>query len=238
MPNLLYLQGCYHTLKELYLYKTYQHRYFFIPSHLKSNQASNIIIQSINSNDISKTCVTIKQVACDNQFYKAIEKEFEENETSANTLWDLLYGEKTLISSPRLWAIAMEGQLMGYVITFDFYQATYITCLQIYESHRGEGWGSMLLQHICKDTNRTYVLLSEVAMSDSEQLFVCVRRKMFFLKNGFRAAPVKWHSEYYYKFDVHVKGPNLELGSLLAVLRKGRDIWNTTYVSDIKPMII
>ena len=192
----------------------------------------------MNNNDISKPSVTIRQVAGDDQFYKTIEKELEENGTNVRKFWNLLYCEDTQKSSPRLWAIAVEGQLMGYVITFDFYQATYITCLQINEAHRGEGWGSMLLQHICKDPNRTYVLLSEVAMSDSEQLSVCVRRKMFYLKNGFRTAPVKWHSEYYYKFDVHVKGPDLELGSLLAVLRKGREIWNTASFYDTKPMTI
>lgn len=192
----------------------------------------------MNSNDISKSCVTIKQVTGDDQFYKAIEKEFEENGTKAKTLWNLLYGEDTQSSSPRLWTIAVEGQLTGYVITFDFYQATYITCLQINEAHRGEGWGSMLLQHICKDPNRAYVLLSDVAMSDSKDLSVCVRRKMFYLKNGFRTAPVKWHSEEYYMFDVHVKGPDLELGSLLAVLRKGREIWITASFYDTKPMTI
>lgn len=186
----------------------------------------------MNNNDISKSPVTINQVAGEDRFYKTIEKEFEENGKNAKTLWNLLYGEDTQHSSPRLWAIAVEGQLMGYVITFDFYQATYITCLQINEVHRGEGWGSMLLQHICNTPNRTYVLLSDVAMSDSEQLSVCVRRKMFYLKNGFRTAPVKWHNEEYYMFDVHVKGPDLELGSLLAVLRKGREIWNTAYVYD------
>ncbi len=188
-------------------------------------------IQSMNNNDISKFCVTIKQVASDEQLYTAIEKEIEKDGYNVKTFWNLLYGEDTRRSSPRLWAIAEEGQLMGYVITIDFFQATYITCLQINEAHRGEGWGSMLLQHICKDPNRTYVLLSEVAMSDSEQLSVCVRRKMFYLKNGFWTVPVKWHSEYYYKFDVHVKGPDLELGSLLAVLRKGREIWLTAYVN-------
>ena len=195
-------------------------------------------IQSMNNNDISKSCVTIKQVASDEQLYKTIEKEIEKNGTNVKTFWNLLYGEDTRRSSPRLWAIAVEGQLMGYVITIDFFQATYITCLQINEAHRGEGWGSMLLQHICKDPNRTYVLLSEVAISDSEQLSVCIRRKMFYLKNGFRTVPVKWHSEEYYMFDVHVKGPDLEMGSLLAVLRKGREIWNTAYVYDIKPMTI
>lgn len=188
-------------------------------------------IQSMNNNDISKSCVTIKQVASDEQLYKTIEKEIEKNGTNVKTFWNLLYGEDTRKSSPRLWAIAEEGQLMGYVITIDFFQATYITCLQINEAHRGEGWGSMLLQHICKDPNRTYVLLSEVAISDSEQLSVCIRRKMFYLKNGFWTVPVKWHSEYYYKFDVHVKGADLELGSLLAVLRKGREIWLTAYVN-------
>ena len=188
----------------------------------------------MNNNDISKSSITIKQVAGDDQFYKAIENGLEENGINANTFWNLLYGEDTQSSSPRLWAIAKKGLLIGYVITFDFFQATYITCLQINEAHRGEGWGSMLLQHICKDPNRTYVLLSDVAMSDSEQLSVCVRRKIFYLKNGFRTVPVKWHSEEYYMFDVHVKGPDLEMGSLLAVLRKGREIWNTAYVYDTK----
>lgn len=183
----------------------------------------------MNNSHISKSSVTIKQVSCDDAFYKTIEKEFEENDTNAKTFWNLLYGEDTRRSSPRLLAISVEGQLMGYVVTFDFFQATYITCLQINEAHRGEGFGSMLLQHVCKEPNRTFVLLTDVAMSDSEQLAVCVRRKMFYLKNGFRTVPVKWHSEYYYKYDVHVKGPDLELGSLLAVLRKGREIWNTAY---------
>ena len=192
----------------------------------------------MNKSHISEPSVIIKQVACEDQFYKVIEKELDENGTNAKKNWNLLYGEDTQSSSPRLWAIAVEGQLMGYVITIDFFQATYITCLQIKEEHRGEGWGSMLLQLVCKDPNRTFVLLSDVAMSDNEQLSVCVRTKMFYLKNGFRTMPVKWHSEDYYKFDVHVKGPDLELGSLLAVLRKGREIWNTAYVYDAKPMTI
>ena len=192
----------------------------------------------MKNSHISKSSITIKQVSGDDVFYKAIAKEFEKEGVNGKTLWSLLYGKDTQCSSPRLWAITVEGQLMGYVITFDFFQATYITCLQINEGHREEGWGSMLLQHVCKDPNRTYVLLSDVAMSDSEQLSVCVRRKMFYLKNGLRTAPVKWHSEEYYMFDVHVKGPDLELGSLLAVLRKGREIWNTAYVYGIKPMIV
>ena len=35
-------------------------------------------IQSMNNNDISKFCVTIKQVASDEQLYKTIEKEIEQ----------------------------------------------------------------------------------------------------------------------------------------------------------------
>ena len=187
----------------------------------------------MNNSRFSKSTVDIKQVSSEDECYKTIEKEFEEKGTNAKTLWNLLYGEDTRSSSPRLLAISVDGQLMGYVITFDFYQATYITCLQIKEAHRREGLGSMLLQHICKDPDRAYVLLSEVAMSDSEQLAVCVQRKLFYLKNGFRTAPVKWYSEQYYKYDVHVKGPDLEQGSLLAVLRKVREIWNTAQLSPL-----
>ena len=85
----------------------------------------------------------------------------------------------------------------------------------------------MLLRHVCSNPERTYLLLSEVAMSDSKQLATCVHRKIFYIKNGFRSVPIKWSSESYYKYDVHVKGPGLELGALLAALRKGSEAWNT-----------
>ena len=171
--------------------------------------------------------VTVRQVTSDDVFYKAIEKNCEENGAEASTLWFLLFGEDTQQSTPKLLAIDVEGQLAGYAITFDFFQATYISFLQINEAYRGLGLGAMLLQRVCSNPDRTYVLLSEVAMSDSEQLSVCVRRKMFYLENGFRTVPVKWASEYRYNYDVHVKGPDLELGSLLAALRKGQEIWVT-----------
>lgn len=181
-----------------------------------------------NKNNLS---VTIRQVTSDDEFYKAIEKDCQANETEATTLWHLLYGEETQHSTPKLLALDVEGHLAGYVITFDFFQATYISVLHVREAYCGEGLGSMLLQHVCGNPDRTYVLLSEVAMSNSERLSDCVRRKMFYLKNGFRTVPVKWYSVNHYDFDVHVKGPDLELGSLLAALRKGREIWSTASCS-------
>jgi hypothetical protein len=50
-----------------------------------------MIKQSMNINDISKTAVTIRQVAGDDQFYKTIEKELEENGTNVRKFWNLLY---------------------------------------------------------------------------------------------------------------------------------------------------
>ena len=181
----------------------------------------------MNDLNINEHSATIRQVTGDDEFYKTIEKDCQEKGVQTNMLWNLLYGRKTQHSSPKLLAIALEGKLVGYVITFEFYQATYITHLQVREAYRGRGYGSMLLRHTCSDPDRTYVLLSEVAMSDSEQLASCVHRKIFYLKNGFRGVPLKWYSAYYYKYDVHIKGPDLEVGSLLAALRKGREIWIT-----------
>ena len=106
------------------------------------------------------------------------------------------------------------------------------------EEYRREGYGSMLLEHVCSNPNRTYVLLTEVAKSDSDILSVCVRRKIFYLKNGFRTVPIKWRTEEFYKYDVHVKGPDLELGSLLAVLRKGDEIWHTAYIGLLQKKIL
>ena len=184
----------------------------------------------MNNPNINEQSVTIRQVTGDDEFYKAIEKDSQANGVQANILWNLLYGRETQHSSPKLLAIALEGQLVGHVITFDFYQATYITNLLVREAYRRQGYGSMLLSHICSNSDRTYVLLTEVAMSDSEQLATCVHRKIFYLKNGFRFVPVKWNGADYYKYDVHIKGPDLEIGSLLAALRKGREIWNTAQI--------
>ena len=185
----------------------------------------------MNKQNNLKPSVTIRQVFGNDKFYKSIEKSIlSQSNKNAETLWNLLYGEETKVSSPKLWAIFDGEHLVGYVITFDFYQATYITFLHINEEYHQKGFGSMLLQYVCDNPNRTYVLLTEIAKSDSDSLYVCVKRKIFYMKNGFRTVPIKWRSEEYYKYDVHAKGPHLELGSLLAVLRKGEQIWRTAYV--------
>ncbi len=178
-------------------------------------------------NNTNNPSVTIRQVTEDDLLYKSIENDLSTLDVEAKTLRSLLFGPDTQCSSPRLLAITVEDQWVGYVITFDFFQATYITHLQIKEAYRRQGYGSMLLRHVCSNPERTYLLLTEVAMSDNEQLSACVHRKIFYIKNGFRSVPIKWSSESYYKYDVHVKGPYLELGALLAALRKGSEAWNT-----------
>ena len=171
--------------------------------------------------------VTIRQVTEGDMIYQSIANDLLTFGVEAKTLRSLLFGPETQCSSPRLLAITVDSQWVGYVITFDFFQATYVTHLQVREAYRGQGYGTRLLRHVCSNPDRTYLLLSEVALSDSEQLASCVHRKIFYLKNGFRTVPVKWPSAHYYKYDVHVKGPDQELGSLLAALRKGREAWNT-----------
>ena len=192
----------------------------------------------MNTQALMKPFVTIRQVSEDDGLYKSIEKDLmSQCNESADTLRNLFFGEDTQVSSPKLWVILNVEHVAGYVITFDFYQATYITALYINEEYRREGYGSMLLERICDNPNRTYVLLTQVAMSDSDMLSVCVRRKIFYLKNGFRTVPIKWRYERYYRWDVHVKGPDLELGSLLAVLRKGEEIWRTAYVYPMRKQV-
>ena len=176
--------------------------------------------------------VTIRQAHECDELYGIVEKKFlTEYKTKPATLRALLFGSETQHSSPRLFVVASEGELVGYVITFDFFQATYITTLNIIKEKQCQGYGSMLLEYVCNDPNRTYILITEVAMSDSELLSDCMRRKLFYLRNGFRAVPIKWRCEEYYRYDVHIKGPDQELGSLLAVLRKGEEIWRTAEIS-------
>lgn len=182
-------------------------------------------------NNTNNPSVTIRRVAEDDMAYKSIESDLSAFGVEAKTLRSLLFGSATQCSSPRLLAITVEDQWVGYVITFDFFQATYITHLQIKEAYHRQGYGSMLLRHVCSNPERTYLLLTEVAMSDNEQLSACVHRKIFYIKNGFRNVPIKWHSAYCYMYDVHIKGPDLELGGLLAALRKGREVWNTASCS-------
>lgn len=172
--------------------------------------------------------VTIRQMNEEDELFPIVAKTlFLECEVKNDSLRRLLFGEKTRHASPRLWVIIAEGEAVGHVITFDFFQATYVTTLNINKEMRCKGYGSLLLEHICNDPNRTYVLLSEVARSDKEDFSDCLRRNIFYMRNGFRTVPIKWRTEEHYKYDVHVKGPSLELGSLLAALRKGAQLWLT-----------
>ena len=174
------------------------------------------------------TTVTIRPMNEDDELYPIVEKTLlMEGNVKPDSLRRLLVGEKTRHATPRLWVIIVDGEAVGHVITFDFFQATYITTFFINKEMRCRGYGSMLLQHVCHDPNRTYVLLSEVARSDKENFSECLRRNIFYLRNGFRTVPIKWRTEENYKYDVHVKGPNLEVGSLLAALRKGSQLWLT-----------
>lgn len=179
--------------------------------------------------------VAIRQAHEGDELYGIVEEKFlTEYKTKSDTLRALLFGSETQHSSPKLFVVDSEGELVGHVITFDFFQATYITTLDITKDKQCQGYGAILLEHVCHDPNRTYILVTEVAMSDSERLSECMRRKLFYLRNGFRPVPLKWRSEQYYRYDVHVKGPDLELGSLLAALRKGEEIWRTAELSLFK----
>ena len=186
-------------------------------------------------NNTNNSSVTIRQMTEDDLLYKSIENDLLTLNVEAKTLRNLLFGQDTQCSSPRLLAITVEDQWVGYVITCDFFQATYITCLQIKEAYRRQGYGSLLLRHVCSNPERTYLLLTEVALSDSEQLATCVHRKIFYIKNGFRSVPIKWPTAFHYQYDVHIKSPDQELGSLLAALRKGREVWNTALTCRFSP---
>lgn len=179
--------------------------------------------------------VTIRQVCESDELYTIAEKMFlKEYGTKPAILKELLFGNKTQHAFPRLLVVTYKGELIGHVITFDFFQATHISALYFKKEMRSRGYGTMLLQHVCHDPNRTYILVTEVAMSNNDHFSDCLRRNLFYYRNGFRTVPIKWRSEDYYKYDVHVKGPDQELGSLLAVLRKENEIWRTAELSLLK----
>ena len=109
--------------------------------------------------------VTIRQVTEGDMIYQSIANDLLTFGVEAKTLRSLLFGPEPHCSSPRLLAITVEDQWVGYVITFDFFQATYVTHLQVREAYCGQGYGTRLLRHVCSNPERTYLLLSEVAMS-------------------------------------------------------------------------
>ena len=85
----------------------------------------------MNNSYISSPSVTIRQVTEGDMIYQSIANDLLNFGVKTKTLRSLLFGSDTQRSSPKLLAITVEDQWVGYVITFEFYQATYITHLQV-----------------------------------------------------------------------------------------------------------
>ena len=85
----------------------------------------------MNNSYISNPSVTIRQVTEGDMIYQSIANDLLNFGVKTKTLRSLLFGSDTQRSSPKLLAITVEDQWVGYVITFEFYQATYITHLQV-----------------------------------------------------------------------------------------------------------
>ena len=69
-------------------------------------------------NNTNNPSVTIRQVTEDDLLYESIDNDLSAFGVEAKTLRSLLFGSATQCSSPRLLAITVEDQWVGYVITF------------------------------------------------------------------------------------------------------------------------
>ena len=84
--------------------------------------------------------------------------------------------------------IAMEddGMFVGYAYMINFFQGSFIYYLAIEPEYQSKGYGTALLKHLSELQGSRPIALTAFALDpDNDDYEDCVRRKWFYVRNGY-----------------------------------------------------
>ena len=119
--------------------------------------------------------------------------------------------------------IAMEddGAFVGYTYVINFYQGSFIYYLAIEPDYQGKGYGTALLRHLREIQGDRPIALTAFALNpDNDDYEECVRRKWFYVKNGYVDQKVSYPHHDSHRFDVYMNGYGISYIELMAMLDK------------------
>jgi GNAT superfamily N-acetyltransferase len=134
------------------------------------------------------------------------------------------YGE----DSADFVAIEDDGVFVGYTYMINFFQGSFIYYLAIEPECQSKGYGTALLRHLREMKGSRPIALTAFALNpDNEDFEDCVRRKWFYVRNGYVDQRIPYPDEDDYRFDVYMNGFGIGYVELMAMLNKVNMFINT-----------
>jgi len=131
-------------------------------------------------------------------------------------------------------AITVDNQFVGFAHTLHFFNVSFINLMAVEPEWQDRGIGTLLLQHVEKYNANPVALTVEPAMSDSKDLKECIRRKLFYERNGYQCIPMSMLTHWDNAYDVYFK-PDLDLNICRALLKKVGMLWMELELKRLNP---
>lgn len=118
-------------------------------------------------------------------------------------------------------AIEDDGVFVGYTYVINFFQGSFIYYLAIEPDYQGKGYGTALLKHLREiQDNRPIALTIFTPDPNNDDYEECLRRKWFYVKNGYVDQKIPYPNAYYHHYDVYMNGFGIGYIELMAMLNK------------------
>ena len=124
-------------------------------------------------------------------------------------------------------AIEDDGKFMGYAYMINFFQGSFIYYLAIEPEYQNKGYGTALLKHLREiQGNRPIALTIFTPQPDNDDYEECLRRKWFYVRNGYVDQKIPYPSEESHRYDIYMNGDGISYIELMAMLNKVNMFFN------------
>lgn len=125
-------------------------------------------------------------------------------------------------------AVEDDNRFVGYTYMINFFQGSFIYYLAIEPECQSMGYGTALLKHLRNTHGNRPIALTAFALNpNNEDYEDCVRRKWFYVKNGYVDQKIPYPNEDSHRFDVYMNGYGISYIELMAMLNKVQMFFNT-----------
>ena len=125
-------------------------------------------------------------------------------------------------------AVEDNGTFVGYAYMINFFQGSFLYYLAIEPEHQCKGYGTAILKHLRQiQGDRPIVLTAFALHPERDDYEDCIRRKWFYVKNGYVDQKRPYPSDEYHRFDVYMNGFGISYIELMAMLNKVNMFFNT-----------
>lgn len=125
-------------------------------------------------------------------------------------------------------AIEDDGVFVGYTYMINFFQGSFIYYFAIELEYQSKGYGTALLKHLREiQGTRPIVLTIFAPQPNNDDYEERIRRKWFYVKNGFVDQKIPYPSEDSHRFDIFMNGFGIGYTELMAILDKVNMFINT-----------